>query len=790
MTEGWWSTGAGWWSADVGFWFDGPASGSVTFKDGATPIGSGTIGPVGRATLLIPSGLPIGTHELTAVFENVPGWNPSTSTPPITYVVTAGDHTPPEVITETPADNATGVSILTQISVEFSEPVAQLALRLTDSLDNQLSGALVDAGNNVWTFTPTEPLDYGNTYHVRIIQAVDGSGNALPAAVTWSFTTELQPSTNLCGNPQTYDFDWIIQESSDVFTITQDETCVTRVTAASNNLGTGSLLAFWLASSPQLVNAEVLSRWEGQVGSVQQGHFHHMRSRAGRLSGIAVLHDLTVANKLNVSIFDSAGSPVHSAVGSHTFSELAGASGPKYLRTQILDNVLLLKLWDADAAEPDWSSGYVAEFDITPNNQPPYQTNDDGGDNGWLAGAMSASEQASFSALLLSSISAPPPLDTFQHSGYSIDEILDLAPGVGQVDIGFEYEVLDRSLAFIDKVHPSMAASASIRVNTGSVIKRSMSGFQLNDEDATWIDVFQHRIRPVMIIDGHRFPLGVFVFGDTATGLDSSHISLTGTMSDQGLILDQPLTGGWSTHPGDNLYEEVLAVLRLSSIPHWDLPDDPGIAASTPMVWKPNEHLYKILADLFDKLGWMPPYFNNSGTLVAKPIPSDFGVSIDHQYWTGGGMLTDPTAGAGSGRTSRIFDGSLTIQNSLGSAPNRYIAIASDATRAAVQGIYIVPASAPHSYERRGYYVTKVITDSNITSASVAQQRAREQAQIDLASYRKYEFAANPDPRHDVYDVVAIDGEIGVEYEWALTLKPEGPHTHKIRKLWSIDAGE
>ena len=57
--------------------YGGHASGTVTFKDGSTPLGSG--GVSGNVASLTTSGLAIGTHSITAVYSGDPNFTGSTS---------------------------------------------------------------------------------------------------------------------------------------------------------------------------------------------------------------------------------------------------------------------------------------------------------------------------------------------------------------------------------------------------------------------------------------------------------------------------------------------------------------------------------------------------------------------------------------------------------------------------------------------------------------------------------------------------------------------------------------
>src|SRR5262249_45029904 len=70
-----------------------PATGSVTFTDSQTPLGTASVGvvPAGLAQLVLPTGLPGGSHTITAVYSGDSSYSPSSAS--FAQVVRSGTST-------------------------------------------------------------------------------------------------------------------------------------------------------------------------------------------------------------------------------------------------------------------------------------------------------------------------------------------------------------------------------------------------------------------------------------------------------------------------------------------------------------------------------------------------------------------------------------------------------------------------------------------------------------------------------------------------------------------------
>lgn len=128
---------------------------------------------------------------------------------PITLSINmvALDITPPTVISTSPANNATGVSITSAITITFSETIDSSTFNSTTFTlrngGNNVAGTVTSNGATV-TFTLSSNLVYSTTYTATITTGVkDLAGIAMAANYTWRFATtpdEVSPPEDIALN--------------------------------------------------------------------------------------------------------------------------------------------------------------------------------------------------------------------------------------------------------------------------------------------------------------------------------------------------------------------------------------------------------------------------------------------------------------------------------------------------------------------------------------------------------------------------------------------------------------
>ena len=97
---------------------------------------------------------------------------------------------PPNVLANNPANGTGSVSLNPAINITFDEPVVQSSLQFTvsSSAGNVAGSVSLSGDGTTATFTPSAALAAKTTYTVSA-KATDSSGNVMPSAYTWTFTT-------------------------------------------------------------------------------------------------------------------------------------------------------------------------------------------------------------------------------------------------------------------------------------------------------------------------------------------------------------------------------------------------------------------------------------------------------------------------------------------------------------------------------------------------------------------------------------------------------------------------
>jgi serine protease AprX len=119
----------------------------------------------------------------------------TTPLPPLPPPPPPADQTAPSVTAVSPVEGATAVSVGTNVTVTFSEPMDQPATQAAFTLNGPgaVAGSFSWSGSTM-TFDPTAGLAASTTYTARVTTAAkDAAGNPLTAEKLWSFATAAAP---------------------------------------------------------------------------------------------------------------------------------------------------------------------------------------------------------------------------------------------------------------------------------------------------------------------------------------------------------------------------------------------------------------------------------------------------------------------------------------------------------------------------------------------------------------------------------------------------------------------
>jgi methionine-rich copper-binding protein CopC len=159
---------------------------------------------------------------------------------------------PPTVIAESPAGGGTNVGLSSGVTATFNEAVqaSTITFTLTSSSGVSVPATVsYNSSSDTATLTPTSPLAYSTSYTATVSGAQNGSGGAMPAPVSWSFTTP-SPATVISTTPLSDPATLLSMNSPGATTLFNIDTSVsTLLTATFNQPVEPQSISFSLVSS-------------------------------------------------------------------------------------------------------------------------------------------------------------------------------------------------------------------------------------------------------------------------------------------------------------------------------------------------------------------------------------------------------------------------------------------------------------------------------------------------------------------------------------------------------------
>lgn len=351
------------------------------------------------------------------------------------------------------------------------------------------------------------------------------------------------------------------------------------------------------------------------------------------------------------------------------------------------------------------------------------------------------------------------------------EELLDLAPGIGQRASSVRFDLLDKTLAKVGTVSPDFGPGIpEVENNMNRSLKRLLRSVRLNASEQGDVDPFGHRLRPVWVLEnGAEFPLGVFIFASIERlrwewGLDADVAGV-----DQNVILDQPLPHGVAYDAGADVRSAIEEQLTAALVPSFVVDPDIGTQVANPIAWPAGTSRLTVVNELAALAGAYSVFFDNSGVGRVLRV-TDLSFAAPTLIYDRGG---------------RIIEGSIVETDNLLDAPNQYIVIDSSDPEQAIVGTFDVPDEEPNSRLNRGFVIAAPpIQEQGLASVEQANARAAAAYAQAGSAYAWAHFASPPDPRHDTYDAVLYLGNVYREQRWSLPLQEGAPMIHDLRRAF------
>lgn len=346
-------------------------------------------------------------------------------------------------------------------------------------------------------------------------------------------------------------------------------------------------------------------------------------------------------------------------------------------------------------------------------------------------------------------------------------QLLEL-DGVRRRADSFRFVLLDKEEQDIGELHPNQDSPPTIKFDSGSAVQRTISNFNITALEAAAINPLTDRLRPEMVLqNGDVFGLGIMMWGDDSQPRRPWGVERASELVDKMNIFNQGIRQTFGLGKGADIGLAVLGVsldyFPLDQIDIDSIVADLGVGTT----WALGTAGSKVVGDLSKNVGFLPPYFNAAGHLRIRDTPDLDTASPTLIYEAGGRIIAD----------------SILDSNDSLDAPNLFKAY-DPSGQANVVGTYQLPASAPNSFEERGFFVLHEEPIQGLKTVDRANKAAKSLATTTGLGYAFSKFETTIDPRHDGWEAITFLGETWLETAWSFPMISGGKMTHTVRKVY------
>ena len=326
------------------------------------------------------------------------------------------------------------------------------------------------------------------------------------------------------------------------------------------------------------------------------------------------------------------------------------------------------------------------------------------------------------------------------------------------------------------------SARARITNDTGRSIRRTLEGLRipprpLHDQDTTRyyaaeINALTQNVRPQWILEpsGDAYPLGVFYFADASSSSHTWGEPLDCSLVDRCVDLDQPLetTVGYPT--GTLVHTALVAEAIAAGITDTTLIQASSLVLGEPVAGAAGRDTrLRVMEQLCAKIGFLAPYFDNSGNFVCRAAEVVETAIPKFDY----------------GLNTNVIMGSILQSDDSLSSPNRWIALDPAAVLAPLVGRFDLPAVAPNSFANTARRRTRVVEIVGLADQAAAHAAAQAAYATSGATFSWLSFQTPADPRHDTFDIIDFNDVHYREIAWSLDLAAGGLHRHDCRGTYN-----
>ncbi len=350
--------------------------------------------------------------------------------------------------------------------------------------------------------------------------------------------------------------------------------------------------------------------------------------------------------------------------------------------------------------------------------------------------------------------------------------------------ISFRFELL-RGGAYYALLRADMSKTPTINMDDSAAIKMSFSGtfapYAENvNGDPLPVNWLSDEIRPIMIIDGVDYPLGVYLVAKAEETQNMHTRRVTLQAFDRGLQVRDTKAETAIYWPSGTLYldavEQLLSAAGISTV----LKTPSTAALSEAREWPVGESYLDVVNELLSEINYKGLWFNESGAAILEPV-----VVPDATYAQNEFDMADANS---------MVTPEYSITSDIYERANVFLVYCANPDKT---GNMIATAvndnpQSPLSTVRRGRRIVRAEKVDNIESQNALEKYAQWLRDKSLMTGEIVSLTTGLRPGFGVAQAVSIkdwDGvSTGVEHAFTMPLQVGGKMSHTVERIvYSLD---
>jgi hypothetical protein len=313
-----------------------------------------------------------------------------------------------------------------------------------------------------------------------------------------------------------------------------------------------------------------------------------------------------------------------------------------------------------------------------------------------------------------------------------------------------------------------------ISYNSLGRLKSSLT-VKIQEDELLNIDYMNDRIKPVAIIDGVEYPLGIFLISSPNRNIDSTGVVRFLTCYSKLKILDNDkVIERYYVPAGANVINTVINLLGSES---YDITPN-NATTSTDHEWEVGTSKLDIINDLLDIINYVSLIPDNDGKFISYPykLPSEREHTIEYI----------------EGNDSIIIS-SMTEDFDFFDVPNIFVRYTNDVDidPPIIATYPLQSGNEPITIDGRAPNVSAEEV-SDISDQATLYAKCKQDAYNSRSVYSHLEFSTAINPKHGYLDCVWVKvGDIDYKYietSWSFNLKAGDLMKHTCRRVVDLDA--